>query len=66
MSSDNLTPNKELNPSSSFDLVLKSLALLLQVWCIAIQDMDVLCSYVNVLKEIIPHKGMVAFPVVSW
>lgn len=60
-----LTSDKEFNPSCSLDLLLKGVALSLQVCRIPIQNVGVFRVDVNVLEEIIPHEGVVALRVLS-
>lgn len=60
-----LTSDKEFNPSCSLDLLLKGVALSLQVCRIPIQNVGVFGVDVNVLEEIIPHEGVVALWVLS-
>lgn len=62
---DILTSDKELDPPSSCYLFLKGCTLCLQVSSVAIQDVGVLCFYVYVLEEVIPHEGVVALRVIS-
>lgn len=60
-----LTSNKQLNPSGLFYLRLKGVALCLEVSCISIKNVSVLCSYVDVLEEVVPHEGVIALRVIS-
>ena len=60
-----LTPNKEFYSPSILYLLLKGLALGGKICSISIQNVDIFCPYVNVLEEVIPHEGMVAFRVIS-
>lgn len=60
-----LTSNKELDPSCSLDLLLKGVALSLQVSRVSIQNVGVFRVDVNVLEEVIPHEGVVALWVLS-
>lgn len=60
-----LTSDKEFNPSCSLDLLLKGVALGLQVRSIPIQNVGVFRVDVNVLEEIVPHEGVVALRVLS-
>lgn len=62
---DLLTSDKELDPSSSCYLFLKGFTLCLQISSISIKDVGVLCFYVYVLEEVIPHEGVVALRVIS-
>lgn len=60
-----LTSNKQLNPPSSCYLLLKGITLCLQVGSVAIEDVRVLCFYIYVLEEVIPHEGVVALRMIS-
>jgi len=60
-----LTSNEEFDSPSISYLLLEALALRLQICSVAIQNVDIFCSYVNVLEEVIPHEGMVALLVIS-
>lgn len=60
-----LTSNKQLDPTCSLDLLFKGVTLSLQVSCISIQDMGVCWVDVNVLEEVVPHKGVVTLWVLS-
>lgn len=59
------TSNKQLNPSSSLDLLFESVTLGLQVGRVPIQDMGVFWVNVNVLEEFLPHEGVVTLLMVS-
>lgn len=61
-----LTSNKELDAPSSRYLFLKGCTFCLHVGGVAIKDVRVLCFYVYVLEEVIPHEGVVALRVISW
>lgn len=60
-----LTSNKQLNAPSSCYLLLKGVTLCLQVDGVAIKDVRVLCFYIYVLEEVIPHEGVVALRMIS-
>lgn len=60
-----LTSNKQLNPPGSCNLLLEGVALCLQVGGIAVEDVGVLCFYIYVLEEVIPHEGVVALRMIS-
>lgn len=60
-----LTSNKQLNPPSSCYFLLKGVTLCLQVGGVAIEDVRVLCFYIYVLEEVIPHEGVVALRMIS-
>lgn len=59
------TSYEQLNAPRSCYLLFKGIAFLLQVSCIAIQNVGVLRLDVDVLEEVVPHVGMVTFRVVS-
>lgn len=60
-----LTSNEQLNPACSLDLLFKGVTLSLQVSCIPIQNVGVFWVDVNVLEEVVPHKGVVTLWVFS-
>lgn len=60
-----LTSNKQLNPACSLDLLFKGVTLGLQVSCIPIQNVGVFRVDVDVLEEVVPHKGVVTLWVLS-
>lgn len=59
------TSHKQLNSTSSSNFLLKGFTLGLQVAGVAVQYMGVLGFDVNVLKEVIPHVGVIALGMLS-
>lgn len=62
---DLLTSNKELDSPGSCYLFLKRCTFCLQISGVAIEDVGVLCFYIYVLEEVIPHEGVVTLRVIS-
>jgi hypothetical protein len=60
-----LTGQKELNAADGGDFALVRLALGAEVLGVAIEQVDVRRVNVNVLEEVAPHEGVVAFGVVA-
>lgn len=58
---DSLTSYKQLDSSGLCDLLLIGLTLRLKVLCISIQDVSIGWINVDVLEEVVPHVGVVAF-----
>ena len=56
---------KQPDAACVFDHLLVLLTLSLQVFSVAVQNVSVLWVYVDVLKEVLVHEGMVALWVVS-
>ena len=61
----NPTPNKQLDAPRFHNLLLKICALLLDIFGITVQNIGVLWLDVNVLEEMVVHKGMVTLWVIS-
>lgn len=55
-----LTSNKQLDSPGLCNLLLVSLTLRLQVFCVSIQDVSIGWINVNVLEEVVPHVGVIA------
>lgn len=54
------TSYKQVDPSGLCNLLLISLALCLQVFCVSIQNVSVGWINVDVLEEVVPHVGVIA------
>jgi len=59
------TSNKQPDAACVFDHLLVLLALSLQIFSVAVQNVSVLWVDVDVLEEVLVHEGMVALWVVS-
>ena len=56
---------EELDAACSFDLFFVGYAFCFEIWCVAVQNVDVCGVYVDVREEVFVHEGVVRFWVLT-
>lgn len=57
---------EQLDATDTLDLVLELLTFGFEIWCVAIEDVDVIGVYIDVGEEVLVHEAVIAFRVIPW